>query len=132
MTVDEILEVLTKREEVDANRRAYEWLIDYIAVNSQKFDSENKTEVWGEIDDEAVYFIRSVFDREMKKNGQDARSFLSWAKRNELISCQEGRRDKLKRLSGSSLVTRCVALKVDKIKENYAETHENDTEELPF
>lgn len=132
LTVDEILEVLTKREEVDANRRAYEWLIDYIAVNSQRFDSDNKTEVWGEIDDEAVYFIRSVFDREMKKNGQDARSFLSWAKRNELISCQEGRRDKLKRLSGSSLVTRCVALKVDKIKENYAETHENDTEELPF
>lgn len=132
LTVEDITQVLLSRSEMDANRRTCEWLLDYVSSNRLHFDADAKTEIWGEIEGETIWFIRSVFERELKSHGQDPKSFLSWAKQKDVIECESGRRDKVKRVSGTTLVTRCVVIKVQKILDFMPIGGENDSEKLPF
>ena len=132
LTVDDMLDILPLRESVDMNARAYEWLMDYIAMQHIHFNEESKVEFWGEINGDEVWFIRSVFNREMKSHGQDSKAFLSWAKRKGLIECEKNHLDKKKRFSGTSPGTRCVVLKVQNSHENEENTDVNSPEMLPF
>lgn len=132
LTVDDLLAILPLREDVDVNRRAYEWLLDYIVSQRVHFNSESKVEFWGEVENDTAWIIRSVFNREMKSHGQDPRSFLSWAKRKALIDCEKDRLDKKKRFGSDIPGTRCVALKIRKTPENEGKTAEIDDDKLPF
>lgn len=132
LTVDDLLEVLTKRDELDANLRTYNWLLDYISAQRSHFDTDTKAEFWGTVEDDTVWFIRSIFNREMKAHGQDPRAFLSWAKRRDLIECTQGRLDKRKRFAQMFPVPWCVALKVDKIEKTVENQGDSGSDELPF
>lgn len=132
LTVDDMLQVLTKRDELDANLRTYSWLMDYIGMNHSHFDMDTKTEFWGTIEDGMVWFIRSVFNREMKAHGQDPRAFLSWAKRRDLIECEAPHLDKKKRFGEMSPVPRCVALKVAETEKTVGNQEKITADELPF
>jgi hypothetical protein len=102
---------LTSKDDVDQNKRAYNWIFDFIASNPSRFDTAiTNGEVWGTIDDDYVYIIKSVFDAKMHDQGFNSASFLSWAKRRDLIVPDaEGRNTKNKRIGNSS--PRCVFLK---------------------
>lgn len=118
LTVEDIKPYLVTQTQADTNRRAYEWLCDWIAANTGHFETNSygdyAGECWGNVeqDGSCAYIIKGVFDRVMTDAGFSAASFLSWASKNRLI-----RRDRdgkhlsyRKRLKGISSPARCVVL----------------------
>lgn len=117
---------LSTKKDVSANERALAFLYDFVAINTSKFlasetlysvvQNEKLPEIWGVMDGEYTYIIKSQFDKIMQNEGYNATAFLSWAKQNDIITCEKNKTTKLKRILGR--VTRCVFLKNAKMDEN--------------
>ncbi len=114
LTVKEMVQLMTKKSEIDANIRALSWITEMIAVNTNHLQpndyGEYKAEVWGKVEIGAVYIIKSVFDREMQNAGFNSKSFLSWAKRKNLLltDSEKSRSTKKCLIAGSSVNTVCL------------------------
>lgn len=128
LTVEDIGTIMTDRDTVDVNLRAAEYIKELIARNPSKFNlnsfGEMSGEVWGIVEGSNTYFIKSVFDREMRAAGYNSHAFLSWAKRTGRIITdgEKGRTTKVKRVFGSSSPVRCVCFP--------SETDTSDFEEI--
>ena len=139
LSVGDIEQYLSTKAEVSQNERALEWLYDFIAQNNARFTpnqyGDYAGEIWGCVDTDYIYFIKSAFDKAMRDNGFNAASFLSWAKRKGIILCSEGHLTRLKRIRGLSVASRCVCLVVreeaslSEKSDGYAEIPVGD---LPF
>lgn len=138
LTIDEISQYMTKKEDVDVNRRALEYVYELVARNPSHFDAEsNKTELWGKVDEKEGYIsiVKSVFDREMGLGGFNSTSFLSWAKRQGLLNTDpvgadgKSRNTKKQRINGTSVNTVCIRNRVEDDKDNGEQSGEF---ELPF
>lgn len=129
LTVADMQTVLTDRDTVNSNLRAEEYIFELVARNPNKFTTNNfgeySSEVWGVIDCDCIYIIKSVFDREMKAAGFNAQAYLSWANRTgKIIADKDGNRNtKRKRIPGAGNV-HCVCI----IKPE--ESEETDFEEI--
>ena len=111
LSVHDISQYLTSREDVNVNERAYDWLMDFVASNANRFTvSENFGELWGTIEGEWIFIIKSVFEREMSNAGYNGASFLSWAKRRYLIDCESSKRMTKKKTIGQTH-PRCICIK---------------------
>lgn len=114
LTVEDMAKIMTKKDDVDVNARAYDFVLELIARNPNKFKPNDfgvyLGEVWGKIDGDFAYIIKSVFDREMSFQGFNSSAFLSWAKRNYLILSDFERRTKRCRVAG--VVSNCVCIKI--------------------
>jgi uncharacterized protein (DUF927 family) len=112
LTVDEMIRLMTKRGEIDANVRAAEWIMEMVAANTNHFRpndyGEDKAEVWGRVEANNIYVIKSVFDREMQNAGFNAKSFLSWAKRKGILKTDKERRTKNALIAGTVVPTVCI------------------------
>lgn len=114
LTVEDIATIMTDKDTVDVNLRAADYIEELIARHQSKFNlntfGEMSGEIWGIVEDGYTYFIKSVFDREMRAAGYNSQAFLSWAKRTGRIVTggEKGRTTKLKRVYGSSNPVRCV------------------------
>lgn len=116
LQVEDVIPYLTTQREADTNRRAYDWLCDWIASNPARFDVNNfgdyAGECWGCVKqtEQRAYIIKSVFDRAMTDAGFSPASFLSWASKAGTIERSNGHLTKLKRLKSTSAAARCVCL----------------------
>lgn len=119
ISVDEISQFLAKKDDVNVNKRALEYVYEMIARNPSHFEpneyGEYKSEVWGKFYQGYAYIVKSVFDREMTLGGYNSASFLSWADRNgHLVSdIDKKRRTKRARINGNLLHTVCIRLPTD-------------------
>lgn len=145
LDIKDVEQYLSAKADVSQNERALDWLFDYIAQNDVKFTQnqfgEYAGEVWGCIDVDYIYIIKSVFDRIMRDNGFNATSFLSWAKQRNYIVTEAERTTVRKRLKGISSIPRCVCLKISvgtserevrENEQNKREYEELSMEDLPF
>ena len=110
---EDIRPYLVSKETVNQNARALQYLYDFININQGRFsiDADRQGEVWGDLDDDYAYIIRSKFDQILADDGYNASAFLGWAKNRGLILCaSDGRPTKPKRINGR--VSRCVWLKM--------------------
>ena len=121
LTVDEIMQLMTRKGEIDANVRALSWITEMLAVNVNHFQpndfGEYKAEVWGKWDVKNVYIIKSVFDREMQNAGFNSKSFLSWAKRKGLILTDSDKSRSTKKSLISGALVNTVCLNKDLVRE---------------
>ena len=86
LTAEYLAQFLKTRAESSVENRALELTIDWITINKNKFSDDTIHECYGFIEDDAVYIIRSVFNKLMTDNGFSDRSVLSrWAE-NDLIN----------------------------------------------
>ena len=112
LTVEDMAKIMTKKDEVNVNTRAYDYILELVARNPNKFKvndfGEYQGEAWGKIDGNHIYIIKSVFDREMQIAGFNSTAFLSWAKRQALLITAEGRRTIVSRVAGTP--TNCVCI----------------------
>lgn len=112
LTVDDMAKIMTKKEDVDVNARAFEYIMELVARNPNKFTTNGygdyQGEVWGKIDMEHIYIIKSVFDREMSLAGFNSTAFLSYAKRSGMLVCDPEKRTKKARITNSP--TNCVCI----------------------
>ena len=113
LTVSDLEKIMAKKKEVNVNNRALEFIYELVERNPNRFKAndfgEYQGEVWGKIDDENIFIIKSVFDREMVNAGFNSTAFLSWAKRNDIIITDNGKRTKKARITGSA--TNCVCIR---------------------
>lgn len=129
LTVEDMAKIMLKKEEVNVNKRAYDYILELVARNPNRFypseSGDYQGEVWGKIDGEKIFFIKSVFDREMGYAGFNSSAFLSWSKRVGLSAVKKDRRTICTRIGGS--VTNCVCILRD--FENQMEEEQDD---VPF
>ncbi len=111
LNISDIEQYLTKKDDVDANKRAYEYIKELAASNPMRFNTaDNLGELWGEIKDDTIFIIKTVFDNKMQEGGFNATSFLSWAQRQNILTCDKGRTTKVRRISGTQIMARCVGI----------------------
>ena len=142
LTADDILPYLVTTESADVNRRAYEWLCDFIASNPLKFKpletGQYAGECWGRLeygaDGEPVraLIIRSIFDRAMTDAGYNPASFLSWAAQACVI--QRGEKMSMtRRIVKGGPAIRCIIVNLPvEEPEGVSGTFEPVQTELPF
>lgn len=122
LTVEDMTKIMTKKDDVNVNMRAYEFILEMATRNLNRFKSNEygdyQGEVWGKIDKQYIYIIKSVFDREMQNAGFNSTAFLAWAKRRDLVLAAKERRTKMVRIAGT--LTNCVCIRKSD------ESHEND------
>lgn len=127
---EDISKYLVSKETVNQNGRALQYLYDFININQARFGLDadaHQGEVWGDLDDDYAYIIRSKFDQILADEGYNASAFLGWAKNRGLILCSsDGRPTKPKRINGR--VSRCVWLKMSEFDN---EIDDNDDSLLP-
>ena len=112
ISVSALTGYLKSKEEVDVNKRALLFFYDLRASNPVRFRTvDNTGEVWGGDGNGYIYMIKTQFDEKMREKGFNSESFLSWAKSQGILDCDNGRMTKIKRLGGSDTVARCVAIK---------------------
>lgn len=115
LTVSDMEKIMAKKKEVNVNSRALEFVYELVERNPNKFKpneyGDYQGEVWGKIDDDFIFIIKSVFDREMGNAGFNSTAFLAWAKRNDLIATDAGKRTKKARIIGAA--TNCVCVRKD-------------------
>ena len=115
LTVSDLEKIMAKKKEVNVNSRALEFVYELLERNPNKFKpneyGDYQGEVWGKIDDDFIFIIKSVFDREMVNAGFNSTAFLAWAKRNDLIATDAGKRTKKARIIGAA--TNCVCVRKD-------------------
>lgn len=118
LTVDDLMPYLYTKDDVSANKNAYEWIKDMVASNINNFKTNDfgdyPKECWGKIETDAsemvqkIFVIKSVFDKQLKENGYNSQSFLSWAKQKNLIETDGERFTKKKKIQ--SIATNCVCV----------------------
>ena len=111
LQVEDMAKIMTKKDEVDVNHRAYEYIMELVARNPNKFYKNDfgdwQGEVWGKIEEKHIYIIKSIFDREMQNAGFNGTAFLAWAKRANLISCDDSKRTKKYRITSNPINCVC-------------------------
>lgn len=132
LTVADLEKIMTKKKEVNVNNRALEFIYELVERNPNRFKAnefgEYQGEVWGKSEETCIYIIKSVFDREMGNGGFNSTAFLAWAKRNDIIITDNGKRTKKARITG--FATNCVCIKKN-LSEFDTEKFE-ETELLPL
>ena len=127
---EDISKYLVSKEAVNQNARALQYLYDFININQARFTPEADThqgEIWGDLDGDYAYIIRSKFDQILQDEGYNASAFLGWAKNTGNIVCgKDGRPTIVKRINGRPCRLVCL-----KLQENENVFEENEEELLP-
>lgn len=131
LTVADLEKIMTKKAEVNVNQRALEYVYELAERNPNRFKANEfgdyQGEVWGKKEDDCIYFIKSVFDREMANGGFNSTAFLAWAKRMGYIDTDKNKRTKKAWILGGSVNTVCV-----KKEKQTAEVTKIYDDELPL
>lgn len=108
--VGDVAMYLASAKDVDIAERAYQFVCDLIVENGSNFMSDAKI-TWGRMENDAVYFITNVLDRELKSAGFDFAAVRNtWIERGYLLKYRDGRCRWMVRING--MVSSCVKLQM--------------------
>lgn len=107
--LDEAKKMLKSRDEVSDNQRLYEYIMDKVDMNQNRFEADGVGEKWGVIEDDYVIFIPVALEQLCTEQKRDKTSFLEWAYKNNLLLTDSGKKTKNKRIFGKQ--TRCIFLR---------------------
>jgi len=111
LTVCDIVEFLKSKEAVGAAQRGHAYMCDWVAQNANKLHGTAEIgDVYGLIEDEWVYIIRSVFNKVCTDAGISAQALLSHLKSRGLIQTRGRAMTKAKRING--VPTECVVMRL--------------------
>lgn len=88
LTVDDMRRFMASKESVSAGHRAYTWLRDWVATSNNHFITDQgpaSGDVYGTLEGNTAYIIRSVFDRVLQENGYSEKAVLSYLREKNLI-----------------------------------------------
>ena len=113
LAVKEVAQFLSTHEEVSVNLKAYEWLMEWLAQNSARFDEdqEKMPDIWGKISYGSAAVIRSVFNKACTENGFNPIAFLAWLKRNDKLELQKNGKGYTKSVKINKIACHCVVIK---------------------
>lgn len=118
--------------DVSPNERCYEYLVDMISMNEQRFDTETNCEKWGdpiEYDSESgcrlVYFYPTALENICKNGGFSKKAFLSWGMKKKLVISSNKYGNVLKRDSASRNPKKFCCVKIVDSLEEYLKEQKN-------
>jgi hypothetical protein len=86
LDIKESLQVLVDPNELSVNERAYQFIVDKIAMNASKFDPENEhTEQWGIVENNTAYIYSPAFTTLCQQGNFSKKSFCDWAIKHGVI-----------------------------------------------
>lgn len=140
LEVADIAPYLVSKEAANTNKKAYDFLCEWIVQNTNKFkptkeDGTYVGECWGCFEEDkygephTCCIIKSKFDEVLSNAGFNPASFLSWASADKTIRRDNHQYTKLKRIMKGSAPVRCVFLKLDKSESDEAEKRQKKEEE---
>lgn len=114
LSVEDIAPLLITRNKMSHAERALQYIYDVVEINSSKFVKnsfgEYSGEVWGCIEGDYIYIIKSKLDRLFEDGGFNSRAFISWGIENGTIyPSSPTQPTRTKRIV--STVCRCIAIK---------------------
>ena len=125
LTVKDMVKIMTKKQEVNVHTRAYDYIMELVARNPNKFVANEygnyQGEVWGKIEADNIYIIKSVFDREMSLQGYNSTAFLAWAKRFGYLLTNKERRTIVARVAGNPTNCVCIIKKTEPLPDDFEE-----------
>lgn len=128
ITVAQISEFLASKEAVSAGERAYQYLCDWVAQNSNRLSSQNDgNEVLGVLEGDQAYIIRSVFERVLQDAGFSMKAVASWLKQSGKIETRGRNMTRSRRING--VRTECFCLSLPGLG---AEEDSEEEDELPL
>ncbi len=120
---DILVDFLAEKEDVSVGARAYSYLRNWIATNSNKLRETENGETYGRIDGAYTFIIRSAFNKALADGGFSPAPVLSYLKSKGLLDCRSGKGfTKTKRIGG--VPTDCIVLDIA--------GDGGDDDELPF
>ncbi len=131
ITMEEAKSLLMDREEVSDNERCYQYILDKIAMNSQRFDIDTKMEKWGIIENEYAIIYVQAFKELCEAGRFSYKSFIKWADENNIIQVQNGNTTKVKKIEGLSRRCVCLRLRTKDDNDDFISITEQNTD-IPF
>lgn len=132
LDLPEMVAQLKDVDEVSENERAYQAILDTVAVNSQKFDPDDsyKGEIWGFIKDGYVNIYPLIFRRIAANENFSVKGFCEWAKEKKLLRHNDKNQNIVRTGNRTS---RFYTVKLPTQEEPEEEQfHDADDQELPF
>lgn len=138
LTLEDVEPFLTSIREVDQNERAYEYILEMVAMNDFRFSALNDDYVerwgWKEPATDVVCINRTIFGKLMADGGYDARSFLSWGLRNGIvhgsINHQTEKAIPTKLIKRNGVVMRYVELECDRGRSDFLSEEAAEWEDI--
>ena len=125
LTVQDMAKIMTKKSDVNVHTRAYDYVLELVARNPNKFVANEygnyQGEVWGKVEADNIYIIKSVFDREMSLQGFNSTAFLAWAKRSGYLIASKERRTITSRVAGTPTNCVCIVKKSEPLPDDFEE-----------
>lgn len=125
--------LLKDKDAVSENQRAYEYMISEIGINKNNFiiqgsSRDDYRQIWGVLEGGYAIILKNVFDKICKEANCSSRTFLSWARKKELIKVgKDGKSTITKRING--MVQRCIWLKLPDDNDDFVDVEKG---QLPF
>lgn len=115
LTAGDLSIFLKTKDEIDQNARAYEFIQGFVEINATKFRPETENgEIWGKIEGETACIINTKFYHIMDDEGYNAKSFLTWAKKQGVIELSSDGKTTVPKYIGARTV-RCVCIKLEQL-----------------
>ena len=136
LTIEDVSKWLTSVKEVDVSTRAYEWTINWISQNINRFKENENGEIWGKyIENEDVCLVnRSVYTEALNKAGFDFTAVIrNFANRNQIIRNSQGKFSHNTKAFGIKANYIKFRLEPEKSDLAYEEEYkQQELEDLPF
>ncbi|MDR1563897.1 MAG: DUF927 domain-containing protein [Oscillospiraceae bacterium] len=127
LTISDLIPLLVTKNSISSEKRAYEYLCDWISQNANKLrPNDSNLDVYGLLEDNTCYIIKSVFDKVLIEANYSPKSVLSYLKTNDLLICDFHKNTKKQRIN--KIPTNCVCVKL--LSDCAIEFVEDD--EIPF
>jgi hypothetical protein len=139
LSFEELEKVLTSKNALSENERCYDYVINECMVNDSKFiynyGEEHIGEVWGrhltdQFRNEYIAVLKNPFNRICASGGFNAKAFLVWAGKNNLLwKSGDGTPSKTVSL-GKDYKPRCYVIKLPQEVLELADSEQFDDEEF--
>lgn len=129
LTVEDVKQYLATDVQVSVAERAYEYICDHVSANVNRFDADNKSEIWGKIEGGFVYFNRMILDRELAAAGYDFGACKrEWLRKGYIFKNPDGLYRWRKTVKNNGMY--CIKILLE--KEQMEIQNNTDDDELPF
>lgn len=136
LTVEDVSNWLTSTKEVDVSARAYEWTMNWISQNINKFKENETGEIWGKyIEDQDICLVnKSLYAEALNKAGFDFTAVIrKFADRNQIERNSQGKFTHQTKAFGVKANYIKFRLEPEKSDIAYEEDYEQqEMEDLPF
>ncbi len=116
-------EFLKTAENVSASARGYRYICDWVTTNLNHFGAVENGEIYGVIENDTAYIVRSIFDRACSEAGINSKALLSHLKTKNLIKVRNDGRGYIfmKRVSAGAPAMSCIAVSLNGDREQSEE-----------